>query len=119
MYLNFAYNICHMSIEYERPREIDIFIGIDRQIYIEIEKVRQIYVEIERERQRLRERQRERQRQRETEREGVRERDRDKDRDRERDSIQKDNSMVTIDRIVIVISHRNMMIYNITFEICF
>ena len=43
----------------------------------------------------------------------------DCNRERDRERGEKDNSMVTIDRRVIVISHRNMIIYNITFKICF
>ena len=44
---------------------------------------------------------------------------RDRERKREIKRVRKDNSMVTIDRIVIVISHRNIIIYNITFKTCF
>ena len=100
MYLNFAY-ICHMSIKYERQRERQIY--IEREIDIYRERDRYIYRDRESEIEICRERERNRETERETEIEKVR----------------KDNSKVTIDRIVIVVSYRNMIIYNITLKICF
>ena len=69
-----------MSIKDERQKETY------REIYIYKEREREIDIERERERER------------------------DRDRDRERDSIQKDNSMVRVDRIVIVKLNKNMII---------
>ena len=84
---------------WETERGIDI-----NYIYREmIDVYRDIESEIDICREREKERETEREREREREREGEREWERESERKTQRESIEKDNSMVTIDRILIVV----------------